>query len=70
VIERIGCGGVVGEIALLRRTTRTATVRAATDCRLLEIEREEFLVAVGGNASSREAAGALVERRLARLSEA
>jgi CRP-like cAMP-binding protein len=56
--------GVVGEIALLRNTVRTATVRAVTDSRLLAIERDEFLVAVGGNEGAREAADALVELRL------
>lgn len=56
--------GVVGEIALLRDTVRTATVRAVTDSRLLAIERDEFLVAVGGNEGAREAADALVELRL------
>jgi hypothetical protein len=57
--------GVVGEIALLRHTPRTATVRAATDCRVLGIERDEFLVAVCGNTVALQAADDLVEGRLA-----
>src|SRR5262249_32468210 len=59
-------GGVVGEIALLRETPRTATVRAVTDARLLAIERDEFIVAVSGNDGARQAADALVDGRLAR----
>jgi signal transduction histidine kinase len=37
-----GPGEMLGEISLLERTPRSATVRAATDCRLLKINREDF----------------------------
>ena len=54
-----------GEIALLRDVPRTATVRATRDCRLLALERDHFVAAVTGHRRCSEAAGSLVERRLA-----
>jgi CRP/FNR family transcriptional regulator, cyclic AMP receptor protein len=41
-IATIGPGGVVGELALLDGEPRVATVRAATDMRLLVLSRPEF----------------------------
>ncbi len=63
----IHAGGFFGEIALLRETPRTATVTATTDCRLLTIERDQFLAAVTGHAESAAAADLVVSRRLAAL---
>jgi signal transduction histidine kinase len=37
-----GPGEMLGEISLLEQIPRSATVRAATDCRLLKINREDF----------------------------
>jgi hypothetical protein len=63
----IGAGGFFGEIALLRQTPRTATVTAASDCRLLALDRERFLAAVTGHAESAAVADLVVSRRLAAL---
>jgi CRP-like cAMP-binding protein len=43
VVEKIGPGGVFGEMALVDRTTRLATVVCETDCGLLAIGRNTFL---------------------------
>lgn len=43
VVEKIGPGGVFGEMALIDRTTRLATVACETDCGLLAIGRNTFL---------------------------
>jgi CRP-like cAMP-binding protein len=38
--------GYVGELGLLRRIPRTATVTASTDCRLLKIKAADFFSAL------------------------
>lgn len=53
----------IGEIALLRNVPRTATVIALTPLRLIVIERDRFLEAVTGHATSREQAEVVVARR-------
>ena len=68
-IGRVYPGGVVGEIALLHGAPRMATVRAVTDCRLLTIERDEFIAAATGNTEARSEATRLVEQRLAEAAE-
>jgi CRP-like cAMP-binding protein len=54
-------GGVFGELSLLDRVLRSATVVAETDCRFLVIARERFH-AFGDR---HPAAGLVVTRRLA-----
>jgi CRP-like cAMP-binding protein len=43
IVERIGPGGVVGEMALVDASARAATAIAETDCDLLAIRRDDFL---------------------------
>ena len=45
-VERIGPGGVFGEMALVDQGTRAATATATTDCQLLTITRPDFLALV------------------------
>jgi MFS family permease len=74
--EVVGDGRVVavlrpgegfGEIALLRRTTRTATVRALSDLRLKVLRSDHFLPVVLGYTPSAREAGAVVDSRLDRF---
>ena len=43
VIERVGPGGVFGEMALIDQSPRSANAAAETDCALLAINRSVFL---------------------------
>ncbi len=46
-IARLGPGALVGELALLDGDSRTATVVAETDLRLLVLSRQEFSTLLG-----------------------
>jgi len=56
-------GGSFGEMALLENEVRSATVTALTDCRLLELHREDFLQYVQKNSLT----GVKIMLRLAQL---
>jgi CRP-like cAMP-binding protein len=43
VVERVGPGGVFGEMALVDQSPRSANAAAETDCALLAINRQVFL---------------------------
>ena len=43
VVERVGPGGIFGEMALVDRSARAASATAQTDCRLLAISRTAFI---------------------------
>lgn len=51
VIERVGPGGVFGEMALVDQSPRAASATAETDCELLSISRNDFLDLVRTNPS-------------------
>jgi hypothetical protein len=65
VVRECGPGEGLGEIALLRRVPRTASVRALTPVETLALGRDDFLAAVTGHPASRLAADEVVEARLA-----
>jgi MFS family permease len=67
-IATVGPGDLVGEIALLRRLPRTATVRALTDMDLRLLDADRFLLVVTGWESSREVTGEHVDELLDRFS--
>jgi len=64
-VGELGPRDSFGEIALLRATERTATVRALEDSRLVELACEPFLAAVSSTGDSAAAADAVVRARLA-----
>jgi MFS family permease len=55
-VRVLGPGHGFGELALLRRTPRTATVTARSDCRLWSVDRDGFLGAVGRSPEALDAA--------------
>jgi CRP/FNR family cyclic AMP-dependent transcriptional regulator len=46
VLETVDPGGIVGEIALIDAKARSASVVAKTDCQLLPIDEEQFVLMV------------------------
>jgi CRP-like cAMP-binding protein len=68
LVARLRPGEGFGEIALLRRTRRTAGVRAASDLRLHGLGSDHFLPVVLGYTPSAREAGAVVDTMLDRFS--
>lgn len=62
----IGPGDSFGEIALMQDVARTATVAALEPCRLLRIERDDFLAAVTGSSDGHGIAAEVAASHLAR----
>lgn len=63
-VRTLGRGDCFGEVALLRRIPRTATVTARTDCRLDALGEEAFLAVLTGHPGSARTAEELVQQRL------
>lgn len=46
LVEQLGRGGVLGEMALLESAPRTATAVARTDCKLIAVDEKRFALLV------------------------
>jgi CRP-like cAMP-binding protein len=46
VVETVGVGSMIGEMALIDKLPRSATARAATDSKLVAIDQRRFLFLV------------------------
>lgn len=67
VVATLGPGAGFGEIALLRRSRRTATVRAISELRLKALRSDHFLPVVLGYTPSAREAGVVVDSMLDRF---
>jgi CRP-like cAMP-binding protein len=67
VVATLGPGVGFGEIALLRRIRRTATVRATSDLRLKALRSDRFLPVVLGYTPSAREASVVVDSMLDRF---
>lgn len=67
LVATLGRGEGFGEIALLRRVPRTATVRAADELRLQALQRDHFLPVITGYTPSALEAGTAVDAMLDRF---
>jgi MFS family permease len=63
----VGAGAGFGEIALIRRVPRQATLVAVEDSRLLALRGDEFVSAVTGHAASAAVADAVISSHLPSL---
>ena len=63
-LRELGPGDSFGEIALLRSSPRTATVRTTTDAQLYVLDGADFVAAVTGHAESANQAAIVVAERL------
>lgn len=61
---RLRDGDFFGEIALLRDTPRTATIRTVTQCRLLVLDKEDFKDLLESDGDLRQAITEVAEQRL------
>ncbi len=68
VLQRLGPGHGVGEIALLRKVPRTATVRAIGPVEACALHCDAFLSAITGQAGVRQVADRIVDEHLTRSS--
>ncbi|HUK06221.1 MAG TPA: cyclic nucleotide-binding domain-containing protein [Burkholderiales bacterium] len=63
IVERLGPGGVFGELALIEQAPRMASAVAVTDCELLPVSRTAFLMLVKTHPDFAESLlGSLAER--------
>jgi CRP-like cAMP-binding protein len=67
VVERLGPGGVFGELALVAQKPRLASVTAETDCTLLPVNRTAFELLVKTSPDFAESLLGALAKRLRRL---
>jgi CRP/FNR family transcriptional regulator, cyclic AMP receptor protein len=67
VFEEVAPGGIVGEMAIIDNAPRSATVTAATDCTLAELDEKRFLFLVQQTPSFALNVMRLLSHRLRRM---
>ena len=69
IFEEVSSGGIVGEMALIERAPRSATVTAVTDCTLAQIDERRFLFLAQQTPSFALNVMRLLSHRLRRMNE-
>lgn len=69
VFEDVSAGGIVGEMAFIDHAPRSATVTAASNCTLAEIDERRFLFLVQQTPSFALNVMRLLSHRLRRMNE-
>lgn len=64
-VRQLGAGAVLGELALLTGGTRSASVRARRDSRLLRVTQQDFQAAVGEDPAALSALSSVLAEQLA-----
>ncbi|HET7902595.1 MAG TPA: DHA2 family efflux MFS transporter permease subunit, partial [Candidatus Nanopelagicales bacterium] len=64
-VRELGAGAVLGELALLTGGTRSASVKARRDSRLLRVSQEHFRTAVGEDTNALSALSGVLAEQLA-----
>jgi CRP-like cAMP-binding protein len=67
VVEKLGPGGVFGELSLIEPSPRMATVTAETDCSLLPVNRAAFQLLIKTSPDFAESLLVSLAERLRRL---
>jgi CRP/FNR family transcriptional regulator, cyclic AMP receptor protein len=70
ILERVGRGGIVGEMALIDAGTRSAAALTETDCELICVGREALLKIIRDKPSVALAVLAVLARRLRAVTQA
>jgi CRP/FNR family cyclic AMP-dependent transcriptional regulator len=69
VVETIGAGGLIGELALIDTAPRSASAIAATPCRLAEVGKREFTFLVQEHPTFALQVTSVMAERLRRANE-
>lgn len=69
VLDTIGPGGIIGEMALIDCTHRSAAALAQEDCELVALDRAQFLELIAEEPRFALAVIAIMSRRVARVAE-
>ncbi|MCI0396553.1 MAG: cyclic nucleotide-binding domain-containing protein [Chloroflexi bacterium] len=69
IINRLNAGEFFGEIGLLKKSRRVATVRAATDVDLMAMDYQTFLDWLNSSVLSRDEINAVMQQRISTIEE-
>ncbi len=69
VLDRVGAGGIFGEMALIDGASRSANAKAAESCELIAVDRPTFMKLVSGAPEFALAVMAQMARRIREMND-